>query len=228
MRKKIRRRRGYPTALLIGIKGDQAVIWRIYSETVKLFLKIPLLNIDENKINYNNYESIINALRPVIKEGITSIIIVSPKGYLIEKFKAHIEKHHNWMFNYEITFTYLEDDANTSNEISKLIKTENFKESLIIMKIVESSELLKIFESNLRNNEVLYTVDDLYKSLKMKVKINRIFITDEFFRLNIRNSQFESAQQLCRNLGVKVHIIKKDTKLGMRLDQFGGLVLFIN
>jgi len=226
MREKHPRRRGYPTAVLIGLKEEQTAIWRIYSETVRLHLNIHFENNKEEKTTYNNYESIVDVIRTVLNEGITCIIIVSTKRSLIENFKNHIEKHHKWVFNYEITLTYIEDEGVTPNEVARLVKSKRFKEALMMTRIIESSELLKVFEEGVRNDQMFYTIEELYKSLKMEVKINRIFMTDDFLRSNIKNRWLESAQQLCRNLGVKVHIITKDSKLGIRLSQFGGLVFF--
>ncbi len=72
-------RRGYPVAVLVGIEQNHAALWQVFSQVAKHQQNIAL-NGDRNdpKALYNFHESIINAIRPILKEGIRSIIVASP------------------------------------------------------------------------------------------------------------------------------------------------------
>ncbi len=71
-------KRGYPVAILIGIENDHAALWQVFSQVAKHQQTIPL-NGDrkDSKAVYNFHESIVNALRPTLKEGVRSIIIAA-------------------------------------------------------------------------------------------------------------------------------------------------------
>ena len=72
-------KRGYPVAVLVGIEQDHAALWHIFSQVAKQQQTIPI-NGDrkDSKALYSFHETIINALRPVLKEGVRSIVVASP------------------------------------------------------------------------------------------------------------------------------------------------------
>ncbi len=72
-------KRGYPVAMLIGIEVDHAALWQIFSQVAKPQQTI-FINGErkDQKALYTFHETIINALRPVLKEGVRSIIVASP------------------------------------------------------------------------------------------------------------------------------------------------------
>ena len=92
-------KRGYPVAVLVGIEQDHAALWHIFSQVAKQQQTIPL-NGDrkDQKAIYNFHETIINAIRPVLKEGVRSIIVASPPrtNYALE-FLIHVKAHHAWL-----------------------------------------------------------------------------------------------------------------------------------
>ena len=97
-KRKKRAKRGHPIAILIGLHDNDAVFWRIFSETIRLHLKInrgrKRRNQNEKQI-YHFHEEIINTLRPIIKEGIRSVILLSPpKEEYSDEFLYHVNKHH--------------------------------------------------------------------------------------------------------------------------------------
>ena len=83
-----RGRRGYPTAVMVSIQGLEAAIWNIYSESVKLGGK------NDEESPYELYESIVDALRPKIKQGVKTVLVASidDKDYI--GFMYHVERHH--------------------------------------------------------------------------------------------------------------------------------------
>jgi len=71
-----KRTRGYAVAILIGLEDTAAHLWQVFSKAVKPMTIIRLNgNRSDPKALYNFHESIINALRPTLKEGVRSIIV---------------------------------------------------------------------------------------------------------------------------------------------------------
>jgi len=71
---KVKRKQGYKrghlVALLVGFEADHAVLWQIFSHIVKLQLRVGLgVRRTDERVLYNFHESVVNALRPVLKEG---------------------------------------------------------------------------------------------------------------------------------------------------------------
>ena len=64
-----RGRRGYPTAILIGLDNEAAHFWTIYSESVKSS-KVILRSGDDEKSTYKFHEDIVEAIRASATRGI--------------------------------------------------------------------------------------------------------------------------------------------------------------
>ncbi len=75
-------RRGYPVAILAGLEADKAYLWRVFSHVIKPEKTITLDgDRNDSKAVYNFHETIVNTLRPTLKEGIRGIILVSPPRF---------------------------------------------------------------------------------------------------------------------------------------------------
>jgi len=80
-KRKSRFKRGHPVAILIGLHEDNAVFWRIFSESVKPDIIIKRgrkRKYQDSKQVYHFHEAIVDKIRPLIKEGLKSALIVSP------------------------------------------------------------------------------------------------------------------------------------------------------
>ena len=74
-----RYRRGYSVAVLVGLEADVAVLWRVFSNVVKFGVSVRLGGARSDvKALYNFHEAVVNALRPVLREGVRSVVLVSP------------------------------------------------------------------------------------------------------------------------------------------------------
>ena len=85
-------KRGYPVALLVGFENASAVLWHVFSYVVKLHLTLELggKRTDE-RVLYNFHESVVEALKPLFKEGVKSIVVVAPmKTTYAEDFLDHV------------------------------------------------------------------------------------------------------------------------------------------
>ena len=89
------------------------------------------------KAVYNFHESIVNALRPTLKEGVRSIIIASPaKTSYAQEFLNHIKAHHSWLLQGRKQSNILNDNrfsehATASSSLNKnsRVQTVNSRNS---------------------------------------------------------------------------------------------------
>jgi stalled ribosome rescue protein Dom34 len=224
-----RQRRGYPVAMLIGLNDKKTNIWRIYSEKAVLE-KIILISRDKEKSLYDHYEEIVNFIRPIIKSGITSIILSSSsRSKNIEAFLNHIKKRHKWLLDGKNSITIGEviGEADTPKSTFDLVKGNIFKNVLSEITAQDSEKLLPELEKCLEYNEILYTIDEIHKQLSKEEKPDIILLTDIFYETHKRNRRLQSFIQIAQNNLVKTRIINKDSKIGGRIQQFGGLVALL-
>ena len=125
-------KRGYPVAVLVGIELNNAAMWHIFSQVAKQQQTIPL-NGDrkDSKALYSFHETIINALRPVLKEGVRSIIVASPsRTNFAQEFLTHIKAHHSWLLQgtNKASISQITGSANSPPQVAVLTKTNAFKQ----------------------------------------------------------------------------------------------------
>ena len=114
-----RGRRGYPTAILIGLDLRAAYFWTIYSESAK-FYKIFQRSFDDEKSLYRFHEEIVETIRALLHEGFTGIIVTSEERKPYSKrFLDHISKRHRWLEN-RVTVKVLTGKATTAAEVTQL------------------------------------------------------------------------------------------------------------
>ena len=161
-------RRGYPVAILAGIENDHAALWQVFSQVAKHQQTIPL-NGDRSdpKAVYNFHESIVNALRPTLKEGVRSIIVASPaKTSYAQEFLNHIKAHHSWLLQgpNKATFSTITGSASTPPQVAALTKTAVFKQLIQETASEETENLLEI----LRNASTQRTILCFFRWKKQK------------------------------------------------------------
>ena len=149
-------RRGYPVAILLGIESDHAALWQVFSQVAKHQQTIPLNGSrNEPKAVYNFHESIVNALRQPLKEGVRSIIVASPaKTSYAQEFLNHIKAHHSWLLQgpNKATFSTITGSASTPPQVSALTKTTVFKQLIQETASEETENLLEILEKRLNTS----------------------------------------------------------------------------
>ena len=230
-------RRGYPVAVLIGIEQNQAAFWLILSQVAKHQQNIAL-NGDRNdpKALYNFHETIINALRPIFKEGIKSIIVASPaKTSYSQQFLNHIKGHHNWLQQgtSKAVFSSITSSASTPTQVAALTQTSTFKQLISDTTAEETENLLEILEKRLNanptDNLVLYSLQEAEHFIfepqgEGKPKPDYLMLTDEYLSKNRQKHRVQRLMQVAANNGVKTRVISAESTAGKRLTQLGGLV----
>lgn len=228
-------KRGYPVAVLIGIEQDHAALWHIFSQVAKQQQTISL-NSDrkDQKSIYNFHETIINALRPVLKEGIRSIIVASPSrtGYALEFFH-HVKSHHSWLLQgtSKASISQITGSASSPSQVAALTKTSAFKELIQENADEETENLLEILEKRLSktDNLVLFSLQEaesliLFPQAPGKPQPEYLMLTDEYLNSSRQKNRVNRLMQIAAKNGVKTRVIDAESNAGKRLTQLGGIV----
>src|SRR5665647_5000 len=159
-------KRGYPVAILIGIEADHAALLQIFSQVAKPQQTISI-NGDrkDQKALYNFHETIINALRPVLKEGVRSMVVASPpRTSYTQEFLYHIKAHHAWLMQgtNKASFSQITGSASSPTQVGNLTKTSAFKQLIQENATEETENLLEILEKRLSktDNLVLFSLQE--------------------------------------------------------------------
>ncbi|MHA1491167.1 MAG: hypothetical protein ACTSRI_16155 [Promethearchaeota archaeon] len=237
-------KRGYPIAILIGLHDNDAVFWRIFSETIRLHFKIKRgrkrRNQDKKQL-YHFHEEIINTLRPLIKEGIRSVILLSPPNEeYSDEFLDHINKHHSWLLkkgDKQVVFSkIMGNKAKTQKDVYYLKTQENFKEIIDETSNQEGllilEELTEIINKNEKFSKIFYTWKEIDHELRLikqnpnLTKPNYIILTEEYLKNPKNRNKTHRILQIAKNLEIKTKIVSQESEAATIVDKFGGLVCY--
>lgn len=228
-------KRGYPVAVLVGIEQDHAALWQIFSQVAKHQQIIPL-NGDrkDSKALYSFHESIINALRPVLKEGVRSIIAASPpRTSYAQDFLSHIKAHHAWLLQgtNKASFSQITGSASAPSQVAALTKTAAFKQLIQENATEETENLLEILEKRLNktDNLVLFSLQEaenliLNPQAPGKPQPEYLLLTDDYLAGSRQKNRVNRLMQIAARNGVKTRVINAESNAGKRLTQLGGIV----
>jgi stalled ribosome rescue protein Dom34 len=233
-------KRGYPVAFLVGFNGDCAVLWSVFSNVVKPEKTLTLTGSRKDpKALYNFHESIINALRPTLKEGVRSVILVSPaRTTYAQEFLEHVRGHHTWLSqgSCKAVFSELAGSATSLSEVAALAKAPLLRKVISETTEEETENLIGLLEKQLnvstQNELVLYSLeqieDVIFGSWKIgKSKPEYLMLTDTYLAGARQKGRLQRLMQTASNRGVKTRIVKADTAAGKRLLQLGGMVCIL-
>lgn len=232
-------RRGYAVAILTGLESNRAILWKIFSEVVKLDRTIWLDGVrSDPKAVYYFHESIVNALRPALNEGIRSIILASPsKTYHAQRFIDHIHRYHAWLFQNpnKAVFSEATGSAGTLSEVAALTRTSEFRKLICETTSEESENLVDVLEKllNASNQDaiVLYSLKEIeglilgaHKSGKPKIEY--LMLTNKYLAGSCEKNRIHRLMQIAANRNIRTRIVDAESAAGLRLTQFGGIVSF--
>lgn len=243
MNRKRHYKRGYPVAILVGFEESYVILWNVFSRVVKQLSKLTLegKRTDE-KVLYNFHQSIVNALKPVIKEGIKSIVVTAPqKTTYTSEFIAHVRKHHAYLFKNKspnrVNLAELDSSANTPAAVAELVKSKKFVDILRKITSEEADHFVDILEKCLYANEnsalVLYTLKEIEKRIFAKdcdfeFGTEYLLLTDKYLAENKSKNRIHRLMQIANNKKVKIRIVDTESSAGNRINQFGGIIFFTN
>jgi stalled ribosome rescue protein Dom34 len=211
-----RRRRGYPSAVIVSLDEGKANIWQVYSESIK-----QLKSIDAEGA-YRLHEEIISAIRPMLREGTINLIIASRDSRSSQGLVDHMEKGHGWVSRSGVSVSWVEGIAGSPKEARALVSGEDFQRVLGEGYERESSVLVGELDRRLLGG-LLYTPSELLESLG-RDEVDRVIISEIYYMRNRGVREFQSSVQLARNKGVKVNIVKRGSEIESRISKLGGFV----
>jgi stalled ribosome rescue protein Dom34 len=233
-------RRGYAVAMLVGLEKDRAVLWKVYSHVVKPEKTVPLNGArDDPKALYNFQESIVNALRPSLNEGIGSIILASPtRTDYAEKLLKHIREHHAWLVQgpRKATFSIITGAATTLPDVTVLTRVPAFHKIIEETTTEETENLLGLLEKRLNAPSkeilVLYSLEEIEDQILSPAKPSKpqpdfLLLTDKYLSGARQRYRVQRLTQIATNKGIKTRIVTADSPAGKRLMQLGGMVCIL-
>ena len=228
-------KRGYPVAVLVGIERDHAALWHIFSQVAKQQQTIPVNGErKDSKALYSFHETIINALRPVLKEGVRSVIAASPpRTSYSQDFLSHIKAHHTWLLQgiNKATFSQITGSASSPSQVGALTKTGAFKQLIEENATEETENLLEILEKRLNKNDnlVLFSLQEaetliLNPQAPGKPQPEYLMLTDDYLANSRQKNRVNRLMMIAAKNGVKTRVINAESNAGVRLKQLGGIV----
>jgi stalled ribosome rescue protein Dom34 len=232
-------KRGYPVALLVGFEDDRAVLWQVFSHVVKLHLTLKLdgKRTDETAL-YNFHESVIDALRPGLEEGVRSIVVTAPMRTTYgADFLNHVRKHHAYLTlpknPNRATFAELIGSADQLNKVAELVKAKEFRKIITETTSEEADNIVNVLEKHLSNSNavVLFSLKEIEDAVYCReghddVGTKYLMLTDEYLADSKDKNRIQRLLQISKNKQVKTRIVESETPAGKRISQFGGIVLF--
>jgi stalled ribosome rescue protein Dom34 len=236
-------RRGYPVAILVIFESRRALLWQVFSEAVKPDAIVKFIGKrDDMKALYAFHEKTVDALRPALKEGIKSVILVSPpKSLYCTEFLEHVQAHHLWLVKTKspnaVTFGTMDGVVNDYEGVSILVQSEEFQAKINEITGGEADQIIAALEKRVQKlgsdkEPVLYTLTEIESVIftRNPVEIRQpeyIILTDQFLAENPEKNRLQRLLQIAKNRSVKTRIIKAESAAGERLAQFGGIVWFM-
>ncbi len=241
MKQKRRYRRGYPVALLVGFEADHVVFWRIFSRVVKLSLRLEFegKRADAQAL-YKFHESVVGALKPVLKEGVRTIAVTAPvRTAYTQEFLNHVQKHHRYLIQSKspnrANFAELVGSAEDQIKVAELVKTKQFTNLIAETTSEESDQLVNSLEKHLygkgSNSVVLYTLKEIEDMIYSREKgkelgTEYLLLTDKYLASSKQKNRIHRLLQISKNKKVKTRVVNAETPAGNRISQFGGIVFF--
>ena len=224
---------------MAGIEDDQAVLWRVFSNVVKPEKTLWLEGTRKDpKAVYNFHESIVNALRPTLKEGVRSIVVASPMrtGHA-QRFIDHIRRHHTWLVQgpNRAIFSEAIGSAGTLAEVAAMTRTPAFHRLINETTSEETESLIDILEKHLgasgQGMSVLYSLEETEDLILGPPKSGRpkpeyLMLTDKYLSDSCEKNRIHRLIQIAKNRNVKTRIVEAESTAGLRLTQLGGMACF--
>ena len=221
------RRRGYPVAVLIGLDGKKAYTWNVFSESVRMG------EIIEDESEYGFYESIVDLLRPSMKQGLKTILVATPFEKEYKRFMEHIKKHQGWMLKgYSlniVTFEYLSEEATELLTVQELVRRRDFRSKLTevssgdIMQVMDHLE--KLLNDPKGIETLLFTLREVEDAVYGDASVEYILITESLNRRFGRRTN--RLLQIAKNKNIKTRIIERGSPAEARIVQLSGLVCIL-
>ncbi len=241
-----RKKLGYSIAILIGFDEQIIHFWKIFSQRFKHYRNLNLprkwKNCDE-KQEYHYHEDIIDILRPLLKEGVKSILLAQPrqKDYS-QRFLDHIQKHHPWLIrpkkDNQVSFGQIIGKATNIKQVKWLMEQEETEKVMKSIRKQEGDLLVAQLQKALNNSgdqdNIFYGLSEIEdmiyeggkKDLSVAEKIDYMIITDTYLENHKEKGRIYRLKQIAENKGIITKIFSEETPVGFKIQQFGGILCF--
>jgi stalled ribosome rescue protein Dom34 len=234
-------KRGYPVALLVGLEADHAILWQVFSYVAKPY---QTLKIDgkrsEDKVMYNFYESVVEALRPLLEEGVRAVVVASStRTTYASDFLSHVRKHHRYLILRRqdgAVFAKIVGSADKPNQVAELARTKEFHRIISETTSEEAGQIINMLEKNLYSPNSNVVVLFSFREIEGKVydhdkspddsRDEYLLLTNKYLEASKEKNKLHRLLQISKNKNVKTRILDAETSAGRRLTQLGGIVFF--
>lgn len=225
----------------MGFEDDHAVLWRIFSRVAKRSLRLELDGKrTDDKALYNFHESVVDALKPVLKEGVRSVVVTAPvRTTYAQDFLEHVRKHHRYLIQSKspnhANFAELVGSADDRIKVAELVKTKQFSNLIAETTSEEADQVVNSLEKHLygadNNSVVLYSLKEIEDIIYNREKDREsrtayLLLTDKYLAECKQKNRINRLLQIAKNREVKTRIINAETSAGNRISQFGGIIFF--
>ena len=225
----------------MGFEENRAVLWQVFSNAVKPHLTVELGGRrTDKKTLYNFHESMIDALRPVLEEGVRSVIVTAPvKTTYAADFMDHVQRHHSYLLRSKrqnrASFAELVGIAGQSHNVAELVKTEEFRKLIAETTSGEADHIVDALDERIlginSNSVVLYPLREIEAMIygpkgQHKLRMSHLVLTDKYLAFSKEKDRVHRLLQISKNRKVKTRVINAETSAGKRISQFGGIVFF--
>lgn len=223
----------------MGLEDGRAVLWKVFSNVVKPEKTLWLDGTkNDRKALYSFHESIVDALRPTLNEGVRSIILVShTKTNHAQSVIDHIRSHHTWLVQgpNKATFSKATGSAVTLQEVATLTRTPMFHQLISETTSEETKNLIDVLEKcfNKSNQDMIvaYSLEETEDLILGRRKLGKpdpeyLMLTDKYLSDSCEKNRLHRLMQIAANRNIKTRILDAESTAGVRLTQFGGMVCF--
>jgi stalled ribosome rescue protein Dom34 len=145
-----------------------------------------------------------------------------------------VKGHHQWLFQgaNRATFRQIVGSAVTHTQVSSITCLEEFKQSISDSTFEEAENIMKLFEKQLNSADrlVLFSLEEAESAIYNPeihgtVKPEYLLLTDSYLAGYKRKARVNRLMQIAQNKKIKTRVVSKESPAGVRLNQFGGLVV---
>jgi stalled ribosome rescue protein Dom34 len=232
-------RRGYAIALIVALEEDHAVLWQVFSHVVRERLALKLVGRrSDQRSCYNFHESIVDAMRPILKEGVRSVVLAAPsKTDYASRFLSHVRKHHPYLVHAKglskAAFAELTGSADTQDKVNQLMKTQALQQLVSETTSEEADQVVTALEKCLYSDfaVVKYSFKEIEDTVygpmrRSSSSAEYLVLTDKLLAEAADKTRLHRLLQIAANKKVKTRIVSAETPAGSRVSQLGGIVFF--
>jgi stalled ribosome rescue protein Dom34 len=241
--------KGFPVAIAVSLTENRANLWILHSRKVTPGGTLKNAHRRSNLPElYKFHEGIVDLLRPHIKEGTRTVIMICPpKSVYFAEFMGHLTKHHGWLVRPNSpNVTSFSEFAGTAADLEtmrELVNTEAFQLLLNEAYDTEGETLVELLEKRFKapgmEEQFFYTLDQIEQLLvdgKTEAGYNVVgtdstaeylLFAENFYQRQKSHARVQRCIQLAKNQGFRVKILKEESEAGQKVASFGGVVCLI-